>query len=36
MGKKTVFEVVGRIQPGSHRILSENQMKGPLQKKTSP
>lgn len=28
MEKKTVFEVVGRIQPGSYRILSENQMKG--------
>lgn len=37
MEKKIVFEVVGRIQPGSYRILSENQMKGILQIiKTSP
>ena len=31
MEKKAVFEVVGRIQPGSYRILSESQMKGILQ-----
>lgn len=31
MGKKTVFEVLGKIQPGSHRILAENQMKDIIQ-----
>ena len=31
MGKKTVLDVSGGIQPGTHNIFSKKQMKGTLQ-----
>lgn len=36
MKQNTAFEVVGRIHPVSHGILSENHMKGILEIKTAP
>jgi len=31
MGKKTVLDMLGGIQPGTHNIFSKKQMKGTLQ-----